>query len=256
MSLSDRSISVYFTGDPVRTGAYGCYATDAWKLFMSSSVGVRGFTLDGYFVMVWHEQRHPGSQQLDASIEPGSLKTGVRSLDHYSLGTKTMLVIPLCPGDLSEAECASTFNRHLVRTDVGGNIVAYLEAVIDNANAFFSSASRSRFQLKATILSPVRLSGYGSASCGGSPAVGWNSWSPNSEALDTQVLLKWHARRASTGPTSTLAPCFSRSVMRLNGPASGGSGSPASPSTLWPRTSTRPSYTRLAITWASTMERA
>lgn len=187
MSLSDGSISVYLTGDPVRTGAYGCYATDAWKLFMSSSVGVRGFTLDGYFVMVWHEQRHPGSQQLVASIEPGSLKTGVRSLDHYSLGTKTMLVIPLCPGDLSEAECASTFNRHLVRTDFGGNIVAYLEAVIDNANAFFSSASRSRFQLKATILSPVRLSGYGSASCGGSPAVGWNSWSPNPEALDTQV---------------------------------------------------------------------
>jgi hypothetical protein len=189
LSLSDGSISAHLTGDPARQGTYGCYATDAWTLFTSSSVAVRGFTLDGQFIMVWHEHMHPGFQQPEALAEPGGLRVGppVRVLDRYSLGTKTMLMVPVCPGDLTEVECASAFNRYPVATNFDGSIVAYLGAVVDTANAFFSSASWGQFQLAATILPPVRLSGYDSASCGEFPAVGWNSWSPIAEALDTRV---------------------------------------------------------------------
>jgi hypothetical protein len=116
---------------------------------------VRGFTLDGAFVLESHEELYAGSRVFGPNA-----RGSYRFNDLYSVGTKSMLIVPACPGDITEAECQQAFNRDAVMREYGGDIQAYMRAFTDHANAHFATSSFGKFQLSATILPPVRIPGY------------------------------------------------------------------------------------------------
>lgn len=69
-------------------------------------------------------------------------------------GTKKMLVVPFCSADA--ADCGAAFNRGLVTSNYGGDVKAYLTAVLDLANNFLRQNSYGHFDVEYTIADPVR----------------------------------------------------------------------------------------------------
>eukprot|EP00967_Tisochrysis_lutea_P017197 scaffold19447_cov30-Tisochrysis_lutea.AAC.1 len=132
--------------------------------------------------MAWHAPTHPGGRRRPSS-SPGSLRQRVAD---YSVGTKRMLIVPVCGEDQSPAECAAVFNVMQVANSYGGSVVDYLHGVVGFANEWLAESSYGQFQLDATVTSPLHVKGYTYASCGdfASKTVGWTSWAPQAGALD------------------------------------------------------------------------
>ncbi|KAJ1463084.1 hypothetical protein M885DRAFT_455639 [Pelagophyceae sp. CCMP2097] len=89
----------------------------------------------------------------------------------YVVGTKKMLVIPVCASD--SGDCAADFDYGLVSSAYGGSVENYLEAMVSLANEFWAQASWGVFQVEATI-SPVVQIDYTKAGCG--LILGVDSW--------------------------------------------------------------------------------
>eukprot|EP00962_Isochrysis_galbana_P057413 scaffold29774_cov112-Isochrysis_galbana.AAC.1 len=183
LSYSDGTLQVRLKDDPGRPGLYDVYTTEAWTLLTAPAVSARGFTLDGHFVMVWHADVHPNIQGPGGlRMAPGSARQRVAD---YTLGTKKMLIIPVCGQDMTEAECTATLSTHMISTTYAGDVVQYLHDVVDFSNEWLANASYGQFGFEPTILPPMRVTGYNFASCGTYNVVGWTPWAPDPVAVDT-----------------------------------------------------------------------
>ena len=153
------------------------HASDEWALLTTSAIKVTGFTLDGNFVMLSH-----------GAISNGQRARGTRGAGDYTLGEKEILIIPAVPEDQCGDDGAAVFAGGLV--DTYGGIINYLQAAVEFANTFFDEASWGSFRLKPTIVAPVCVAGFTYAGCGsfGDRALGWNSYDPVSDALDTLAI--------------------------------------------------------------------
>jgi len=184
--MSDGTNSIQLLGGI--GGSYSLLANDTGKLVTMDKLEVVGFalsgdsTLSGSFIMQSHGTQYAGSRVF------GSKASGsARFNDLYSVGTKSILVIPVCPGDMSIDECTDAFNRDLVKNQYDGDVQAYLRDVVETGNEYLASASWGKFKIAGHVLAPIRLQGYNSATCKSNTVLGWNSYNPNPEALDVMA---------------------------------------------------------------------
>eukprot|EP00967_Tisochrysis_lutea_P065724 scaffold85520_cov26-Tisochrysis_lutea.AAC.1 len=178
---SDGDLELKLKDDPSRPSLYGVYARKVYTLLTAPDVAVRGFTLDGHFVIVWHADIRPNAM---GGTDSGNLPGSSRLVEKYTLGTKKMIVIPVCGQDQTPDECNAIFNTHLIQSTYGGDVQAYLKAVGVFANQYLQQNSWGKFALDITVLPPMHVNGYTYATCGDYPAVGWTHWNPNLGSVD------------------------------------------------------------------------
>ena len=152
-------------------------ALDSWRLITSPGVRVRGFILDGSFVLVSHSDITPGDWQMKEQQNMGNVALGTARSTTYAVGEKTMLIVPAC---FSDQDCDIAF-ASLSGSAISdqGDIMGYLEAVVGRANDYFDVASFHQFRLKATVAAPVKLTDVSSSTCGSFNHLGWyyGDWS-------------------------------------------------------------------------------
>jgi hypothetical protein len=161
--LSDETLRIQLL-DPSRPFHYDLAAADEWALITDDAVAVEGFSLDGRFILHSHAQLHPGSriarQRRAARSATQNRQTRAGELpDPYALGVKKLLIIPMCP-NVDEAACARMYNRDVIASSYNGNVITYMQAVVNKANAHFITSSWGKFSLAATIVNTITLTEY------------------------------------------------------------------------------------------------
>jgi hypothetical protein len=99
--VSDEEPMILLADEPNHADPMEVLASDMWTILTGHDVNVHGFTLDGRFILTWHERSNPRTASSRSTV-PGA----VRLIPEYTLGTKSMLIVPICPGDYTDAECA------------------------------------------------------------------------------------------------------------------------------------------------------
>lgn len=163
--LSDGTLQIQLL-DPSRPFSYDLAAADEWALITDDAVAVEGFSLDGQFVLSSHAEMQPGSRTARQRRAPGSTpqarqtRSGqLQEPDSYALGVKKLLVLPVCP-NISDRACFEMYNRDVIAGSYGGEVVLYMQAVVNKANTHLSTSSWGQLSLDPTILSPLRLTEY------------------------------------------------------------------------------------------------
>ena len=99
-------------------------------------------------------------EQLPIGISLGATND---KTTNYVVGTKSILVIPVCASNYPN--CANRFNLNLVQSQHGGDVQSYLGQVLDVANDYFQLNSYGKFQLSPTFVPPRSLN-YAQSNCG------------------------------------------------------------------------------------------
>ena len=130
---------------------------------------VVGAVVDGAFVAAAPSARVPRAGRRPAVS---------RVADKYTksvVGEKTMLISVICPSmtDASTAnDCATAYDYELIKTDHGGDVLAYLAVVVGYAQAFFTANSWGNLTF-AVDYTPVLEVAYRQDECKDSEFLDW-----------------------------------------------------------------------------------
>ena len=113
----------------------------------------------------WREekQRQVG-RHLDADLTPAVFQDEVSD---YTLGTKTLLLTVLCPGD--GGDCANDappygYNTGVIASTHNNNVEEYMQFLVNHNHNFYVNQSFGKVGFDATIVT-VTLDSYQGADC-------------------------------------------------------------------------------------------